>query len=142
MSLISKAKIASKNRQRGKRIEKRIAKILGGKRVGLFGMEDIEMDKYSVECKLRKKFAGLAWLEQAERNNTSKNKASICTVQIPNMKDDNIIVMMRMKKFKELHSSRGTNTTLVPSNKLKKMQEKIKQLKEIIGLIETKDLSY
>jgi hypothetical protein len=58
------------------------------------------------------------------------------------MKDDNIIVMMRMKKFKELHSSRGTNTTLVPSNKLKKMQEKIKQLKEIIGLIETKDLSY
>jgi hypothetical protein len=50
--------VAKQNRSRGKNTEKAVAGRLGGKRVGLFGGQDIEAGAFSIEAKDRKAFAG------------------------------------------------------------------------------------
>ncbi len=52
----------SKNRQRGKRTEKAIAKRIGGKRIGILGKSDVEHACFSFEVKSRKKFVAEKYL--------------------------------------------------------------------------------
>jgi hypothetical protein len=49
--------MTSKNRRRGKDLEKFVAKDLGGRRVGILGQEDVILHHgaFSLECKERKK---------------------------------------------------------------------------------------
>lgn len=58
----------SRNRQRGKDIEKAVAKRFNGQRIGLFGGEDIMHTKFSIEVKSRKKFIGRKWMKQCIDN--------------------------------------------------------------------------
>ena len=44
----------SKGRRRGKDLEKHVAKLFGGERLGLLGSEDVRLTNFSVECKERK----------------------------------------------------------------------------------------
>jgi hypothetical protein len=44
-----KADIARSNRRRGKRVQKRIAKEMNAKNVGIFGGEDAEHPKFSIK---------------------------------------------------------------------------------------------
>lgn len=46
--------MTSKNRRRGKDLERFLAKYLKGRRIGLLGQEDIQLNFFSVECKERK----------------------------------------------------------------------------------------
>jgi len=92
----------NKNRQRGKRTEKQIAKRLGGKRIGLLGKEDISHPVYSIEVKSRVTFAGKKILEQAERN-CEKGKTPIAIVHIHGEPFSKAIVMQRMSDF-EAHN--------------------------------------
>jgi calcineurin-like phosphoesterase family protein len=62
--------MSKRNRNRGKRHERNIAKLLNGKRLGVLGKHDVENETYSIECKSREKLP--KWFqqmwEQAVRN--------------------------------------------------------------------------
>lgn len=90
--------LQSRNRERGKETEKAIAKLLGGRRVGILGKEDIDHPDYTVEVKSRKSFAGSKFLEQAERHNAD-DKTAIAIVHVTGQRHGNDIVMMRLRDF-------------------------------------------
>ena len=87
-----------RNRERGKEAEKAIAKLLGGRRVGILGKEDIDHPDYTVEVKSRKTFAGSKFLEQAEQHNTG-DKTAIAVVHVTGKRHADDIVMIRLKDF-------------------------------------------
>lgn len=105
----------NKNRQRGKRTEKEIAKRMGGTRVGILGKSDVELDSfieghplYSVEVKSRIKAACVSWMNQA-RKNCPKEKVPIVRLHIKGKQYKDDIIMLNVEdfttwfdKFKEL----------------------------------------
>lgn len=50
-----KKRMSKKNRNRGKALEKFVAKLFGGERLGLLGSEDVRLSHFSVECKERER---------------------------------------------------------------------------------------
>lgn len=90
--------LQSRNRERGKEAERTIAKLIGGRRVGILGKEDIDHPDYTVEVKSRKSFAGSKFLEQAEKHNKG-DKTAIAIVHVSDKGHKNDIVMMRLKDF-------------------------------------------
>lgn len=90
-----------KNRIRGKNTERALAKILGGRRVGILGKEDIDMSTgFCVEVKDRVKFTGDGFLKQAEKHLTDHKKA-IAIVHIHKQPHEKDIVLMRLKDWIE-----------------------------------------
>ena len=63
-----KNKKVSANRQRGKTTEKNIAKLIGGKRIGILGKDDVQAGSFSIEVKDREKSTAHKFMEQACRN--------------------------------------------------------------------------
>ncbi len=97
---MNKKEKARKNRNRGKRNEKNLTKLLDGNRVGIFGGEDISIhDKYSVEAKSRKSFAGTKWYEKCERN--CKNKIPLVILHITGKSHENDYCIIKLKYVKE-----------------------------------------
>jgi hypothetical protein len=90
-----------RNRQRGKEHERAIASRLGGKRVGILGHEDVSHEKFSIECKSLARFAGVKYLEQAERN-AAHHKTAIAIVHIRGQRRDKDIVLMRLAAFEQI----------------------------------------
>lgn len=90
--------LQSRNRERGKDAERTIAKLIGGRRVGILGKEDIDHPDYTVEVKSRKSFAGSKFLEQAEKHNAD-DKTAIAIVHVTGKRHAEDIVMMRLKDF-------------------------------------------
>lgn len=90
-----------KNRNKGKNTERKVAKLLGGRRVGLLGKEDIEMHSFSVEVKHRKKFVALKWMDQASKNCVDY-KIPLLVVHVENQRHGDDCVIMRLKDFQRL----------------------------------------
>lgn len=90
------------NRQRGKRTEKSIAKLLDGKRIGILGKDDIQTydGRFSIEVKDRKKCVVTGFMEQAKRN--CGEKIPLVVLHITGSRHDEDIVMMRMENWKEM----------------------------------------
>lgn len=88
-----------RNRKRAKEVERRLAKKLGGRRVGILGQEDIEHERFSIEVKSRKKFVAEAWMKQAEKN--AKGKIPIVIVHVTGKHHENDYVIIKLKDFKE-----------------------------------------
>lgn len=97
---MEKAEQARKNRNRGKRNEKALAKILKASRVGVFGGEDLTDGKYSFEAKSRKQFIGSSWMDQCEKN--CKGKIPVVIVHVTGQKHEDDFVIMKLKYWKEL----------------------------------------
>ena len=91
----------SRNRQRGKDCEREIAKIVGGKRIGILGDEDVLHPRYSIEVKSRKKFVGNKWMKQCIKNNKD-NKISIVVIHEANKNHLEDFVLIKLKDFMEL----------------------------------------
>lgn len=92
-----------RNRLRGKNAERAVAKILGGRRMGLFGKEDVEMEHFSVEVKSRVSFIGKKWMAQATTNNPMpKEKMPIVVVHTKSCKHDDDLVIMRLTDLKDI----------------------------------------
>ncbi|HQO99973.1 MAG TPA: hypothetical protein PL042_05115 [Caldisericia bacterium] len=98
----TKADVARSNRQRGKRNEKDLCKILGGERVGIFGGEDIAIKdkKISIEAKSRQSFVAEKWMEQSEKN--CKGKLPLVIVHIKGKNHNKDLVLIRLEQFKDL----------------------------------------
>ena len=92
----------SKNRDRGKRAEREVAKMVGGRRVGTMCGEDIfSMDgKYSYEVKSRQTFVASNWWNQALKN--AKGKTPIVVVHVHGQRHNNDFVIMQMIDFQKL----------------------------------------
>jgi hypothetical protein len=97
----------SKNRQRGKQVEKEVAKRMGGKRVGILGKSDVELEEsfknhplYSIEVKSRLKAACISWMNQAIRN-CREGKIPIVRLHIKGKKYEDDIVMITAKYFEK-----------------------------------------
>lgn len=93
-----------KNRRRGKRVQRNLAKKLGGENLGILGGFDIRLPLFSIEVKSRKRFLGEKFMEQAERN-CEKSKTPLVIVHKTNSKYEEDLVIIRLKHFKELSSS-------------------------------------
>lgn len=65
---MSKKKIVIRNRRRAKNVEKRVARKLGGLRIGILGGEDVFTGRFSIEVKSRQKLGFEKWYDQAVRN--------------------------------------------------------------------------
>jgi hypothetical protein len=91
----------NKNRQRGKRTEKIVAKRLGGKRVGILGKEDVSHPIFSIECKSVSRFVGEKWFMQAIRN-CEQGKIPAVVVHLVGQHYKNDYVIIRMKDFEDL----------------------------------------
>jgi len=89
---------AKKNRAKGKRNEKALAKILGGKRVGILSGEDISHPIFSIEAKSRKSVVIEKWMKQAEVN-APIDKIPLLIIHTHNSRRGNDIVCMRMKDW-------------------------------------------
>lgn len=62
------------NRRRGKATERRVAKLLSGKRVGVLGREDVFTETFVVEVKNRKKLTFVKWFEQVLKHAEKEKK--------------------------------------------------------------------
>jgi hypothetical protein len=92
---------ASRNRQRGKDSEREVAKILGGKRVGIMGGEDISHPDYSIEVKSRQSFVAKKWMEQAKRNSKG-GKIPLVVVHAGNTPHATDLVLLNIEDFKKI----------------------------------------
>jgi len=90
-----------KNRQKGKRIEKAIAKRLKAKRIGILGKSDVEHHLFSFEIKSRMRFVGDKWFLQAVRN-CEKDKIPAVIVHITGQHHKNDYVILKLKDFEDL----------------------------------------
>jgi hypothetical protein len=96
-----KVKQARLNRNRGKRNEKKIAKLLNGERVGLFGGQDIKTELLSIEAKSRVSFVGRKWMEQCIRN-CPEGKVPVVVIHTHNSKHSDDLVIINIEEFKKL----------------------------------------
>ena len=98
--------IVNRNRQRGKECEREIAKMFGGKRVGILGNEDVAHPVYSIEVKSRKTFVARKWMEQCKKNNVDK-KIPLVVVHEFNKNHSNDLVIMNINYFMEITALAG-----------------------------------
>ncbi len=87
-----------RNRQRGKELEREIARLLGGKRIGLLGQEDVQHPVWSIECKERKRVVIEAWMAQAEKYSTI-DKTPLLVIHKLGKSHNQDIVCMRLYEF-------------------------------------------
>ena len=86
-----------------KKYERRIARDLGGRRVGVLGSEDIEHPIYSIEAKLLKSLPKwLTGLWKQTQGNCPAGKIPFACVKEKNRNDDNAFVILRYIDFKNL----------------------------------------
>ena len=89
------------NRRRGKELERFVAKLFAGKRLGILGGEDVIFKQFSCECKERKSFNTVRdWMTQA--NSHAVGKVPIIYYHQQSAPHNLDIVMMYAEDFKEL----------------------------------------
>jgi len=65
-----KKRMSKKGRRRGKTLEKYVAKMFGGERLGLLNKEDVRLEHFSCECKERERLpvSIKKWYAQATKH--------------------------------------------------------------------------
>lgn len=95
--------MSKKNRDRSKRHERTVAKLLGGKRIGILGKEDVEHPKFSVECKSRQeipKWFSDFWKQAVDNCEEGKIPLLVIHETQKRYKDDWVVI--RMEDFLEV----------------------------------------
>lgn len=96
--------VVDSNRKRGKRTEAAIAKRMDGKRVGLYGGQDIEHDTWSIEVKNRQKCVVESFMNQAIRN-CDLFKMPMVIIHIHGQRHDKDLVVIRLRDWEEMYGS-------------------------------------
>lgn len=95
--------MSKKNRNRGKAHERKVAKLIGGRRTGVLGKEDVTHIAFSVECKSREKIP--KWFtdfwEQAVAN-CEEGKKPLLVIHKLNQKYNDDWVVIKMEDFLEV----------------------------------------
>ena len=90
------------NKHAGRKFQAHIAGKLGGKSVGTIEGQDVEHPLFSIECKKRKAWAGVAFMEQCVRN-CPEGKTPLVIVHVTGQRHENDQVIMRFSDFEEWH---------------------------------------
>ena len=90
-----------RNRRFGKNVERHIAKIMGGKRMGILGKQDVVTDKFDIECKGVKRTVISKWFAQAKKN-TTEDKLPLLVVHPVNTLYEESFVIIRLGDFQRL----------------------------------------
>ncbi len=102
---------SNKNRARGKRNEKAVAKLLGGERLGILGKEDVRiLGKYYVECKSRDeypKWFSNMWNQTVK--NALPNGIPILQLHITGSQHTQDLIVMTVLEFQKLIGGDETN---------------------------------
>lgn len=100
------------NRSRGKQNEREIARLCGGKRVGIMGGEDIEHEVYSIECKSITRWRlSEKWLDQVVRN-CPEGKVPLLWLHKKNLRHKHDLIILRYGDFVDLYGDlKGEHTT-------------------------------
>jgi hypothetical protein len=94
------------NRQRGKNTERAIAKIMGGKRIGVLCGEDIQHETWSIEVKNREKSTAHNFMNQAIRN-CPQGKTPLVIIHKHKDIHGNDLVCMRLSDFEAFNGTIG-----------------------------------
>ena len=86
------------NRHRGKRTERAIAGIMGGRRLGILGNDDVQAGPFSIEVKDRFRFSGAKFMEQAVRN-APADKTPLVIVHTTGTRHVDDLVMLRLRDW-------------------------------------------
>jgi hypothetical protein len=95
--------MSKKNRNRGKRHERNIAKLLKGRRLGVLGRHDVETERYSCECKSREKLP--KWFQQMwdqTVRNCEEGKTPLLVIHKLKQKYLDDWVVIRLEDFLEV----------------------------------------
>ena len=94
----------SKNRRRGKDLERFIARDAGGIRLGVMGKVDVLTDRFAIECKEREKFPAIIehGFGQALRNSLQSKRIPILILHKLNQGHELDLVMMQYQDWKDL----------------------------------------
>lgn len=90
-----------KNRRRGRRVEKQIAKKLETIPIGIFGKHDLETKKFIIEVKSRLRYSFEKFFNQLHKNNKN-NKIEILILHKKHGKIDNSFVVLKFKDFQDI----------------------------------------
>lgn len=93
--------IQKRNKQRGRAVERAIAKLFGGTSIGVLGGEDIMTDEFSIEVKSRAKFVGESWYNQCVNNN-KRNKIPLVVIHLKGKQYNKSFVMLNIEDFLKL----------------------------------------
>ena len=95
--------MSTKNRNRGKRHERKIAELLSGKRTGVLGGEDVLHPLYAVECKSREKIPKwfMKFWEQTLKN-CPEEKIPLLIIHKLNQRHTDDWVIVRLEDFLSL----------------------------------------
>lgn len=89
--------MSQRNRNRGKSYERWLANDLGGRRVGLLGMEDVSLPTppLAIECKEREKLPKFIKdvVAQAENNSPDDMMALVCLHELNSSHEKDIVIM-------------------------------------------------
>lgn len=96
-----------KNRRRGKRVERMLARKLNFMRVGTMGKEDLIGKGFKVEVKSRESFRVEKWLNQVEVH-CKEDQIPLLIVHTTSQKYHEDIVCLRLKDFLKLKESYDT----------------------------------
>ncbi len=87
--------------------ERRVSRGIGGRRTGILGGEDVEHEKWSVECKLLESVP--KWLTSLWEQTTSNcpaGKTPLAVVKVKNSLDKDAFVVISWGTFRELIKNR------------------------------------
>jgi len=95
---------ANQNRNRGKRNEAALAKLLRGKRMGILGKDDLDLGMFSAEVKIMAEFPKRIAndMAQAERN-APDGKIPILIWHVGNQRREHDLVILRLGDWIDLH---------------------------------------
>ena len=88
----------ARNRHRGKNTERNVAKIIGGKRIGILGKDDVQAGPFSIEVKDRQKSLAHSFMAQACRN-CSPVLTPLVVIHKKNSSNHDDLVCIRMKDW-------------------------------------------
>lgn len=92
----------SKNRRRGKDLERFVAFDLpGGRRVGILGQEDVSLPGFSIECKERKKYPAFLDNAMSQAVKNCRGKMPIVIFHKLNQIHENDLVIMRYSDWRK-----------------------------------------
>lgn len=94
------------NRQRGKSLERHVAKDLGGERIGILGHDDVVIHHggFSLECKERKRVPVFVTNAMTQAINAAERRgyrAAVVVHQLGDRHEDGI-VFIRYKDFRDI----------------------------------------
>ena len=92
----------SKGRRRGKELERYVAKLFNGRRLGLYGTVDVEAGNFAIECKERQTplVTLKKWMDQATFH--ACGKIPVVYFHVNNESHNDDLVILFAPDFKEL----------------------------------------